>query len=77
VSIEYIRKTYGLQIKVGQQVSIRNGAGTWFDGLVGKVLRARGQYVVVKGETWRGNFHPADVEPTPATTTSSSGGENG
>lgn len=65
MSIEYIRKTYGLPVKVGQQVRIRKGAGTWFDGFKGKVLRARGQYVVVKGETWRGNFHPGDIECLP------------
>ncbi|ADU99400.1 hypothetical protein [Alicycliphilus denitrificans] len=63
MSIDYIRKTYGLTVKVGDQVSIRKGAGTWFDGLHGKLLRAQGQYLVVAGETWRGNFHPADVEP--------------
>jgi hypothetical protein len=65
MSIEYIRKTYGLTVKVGQQVRIRNGAGSWFDGMTGKVLRTSGPYLVVKGETWRGNFHPADIE-TPA-----------
>lgn len=68
MSIEYIRKTYGLSVKVGQQVSIRKGAGTWFDGLVGKVLRAQGPYIVVKGSTWRGNFHPGDIVPATAET---------
>lgn len=63
MSIAYIRKTYGLSVKVGQQVRIRKGAGTWFDGLTGKLLRAKGQYIVVAGSSWRGNFHPADVEP--------------
>lgn len=63
MSIAYIRKTYGLSVKVGQQVRIRKGAGTWFDGLTGKLLRAKGQYIVVAGSSWSGNFHPADVEP--------------
>ena len=62
MSIDYIRKTYGVPYKVGAQVRIRKGAGTWFDGLTGKLLRVRGQYLVVAGETWRGNFHPGDVE---------------
>ena len=62
MSIAYIRKTYGLSVKVGDQVVIRKGAGTSFDGMQGKILRARGQYLVVKGETWRGSFHPGDIE---------------
>lgn len=66
MSIEYIRKTYGIPVRVGMAVRIRKGAGSWFDGMAGKVLRAQGQYVVVKGETWRGNFHPADIECPPA-----------
>ena len=63
MSIEYIRKSYGLAVKVGQQVRIRKGCGSLVDGLTGKVLRARGQYLVVAGSSWRGNFHPADIEP--------------
>jgi hypothetical protein len=62
MSMDYIRKAYGIPVKVGMEVRIRKGAGSWFDGMTGKVLRAQGQYVVVKGETWRGNFHPADIE---------------
>jgi len=62
VTIAYIRKTYGLPVKVGMEVRIRAGAGTSFDGKPGKVLRASGQYVVVKGETWRASFHPLDIE---------------
>lgn len=62
MGMEYIRKTYGLSVKVGQEVRIRKGADTWFDGMTGRVLRAQGPYVVVKGKTWRGNFHPADIE---------------
>lgn len=63
MSIDYIRKNYGCSLKVGEQVRIRKGAGTRLDGLEGKLLRARGQYLVVAGATWRGDFHPADVEP--------------
>ena len=62
MSIAYIRKTYALPVKVGMEVGIRQGAGTWFDGMRGKVLRAHGQYLVVAGATWRGNFHPGDIE---------------
>ena len=65
MSIEYIRKTYGCQHKIGDQVAIRVGAGTRLDGLRGKLTRARGAYLIVKGETWRGTFHPSDVVPLP------------
>lgn len=61
MSIEYIRKTYGCTHKIGDQVSIRDGAGTRMDGRTGKLTRARGAYLVVRGDTWRGSFHPADV----------------
>ncbi|AVS91428.1 hypothetical protein C8246_05980 [Paracidovorax avenae] len=66
MSIDYIRKTYGCQHKVGDQVAIRRGAGTSMDGMSGKLLRARGQYLVVQGSTWKGSFHPADVVAQPA-----------
>lgn len=62
MSIDNIRRTCGLDIKVGMNVRIRNSAKSWFAGLSGKVLRAESGYVVVKGATWRGNFHPADIE---------------
>ncbi len=71
MSIAYIRKTYNLPIKVGMEVRIRVGAGSWFDGMTGTVLRAKGQYVIVRGSSWRGNFHPGDIEipaATPAST---------
>lgn len=61
MSIEYIRKTYGCSHKIGDQVTIRKGAGSSMDGMTGKLVRARGAYLVIRGETWRGNFHPADV----------------
>jgi len=66
MSIAYIRKTYGLAHKVGDQVSIRPDAGTRFDGCKGRLVRARGQYLVIKGDTWRGTFHPGDVAPATA-----------
>jgi len=62
MSIAYIRETYGTHLKIGERVRIRKGAGTWFDGQEGKLIRAHGAYLVVRGSTWRGNFHPADVE---------------
>jgi hypothetical protein len=62
VSIEYIRKTYGLPVKVGMIVRIRKGACLVGNSLIGKVLRAKGEYVVVKGDTWHGYFRPADIE---------------
>lgn len=74
MTIAYIRKTYGVDVKVGQPVRIR--PGHFMSGQIGKLLRARGQYLVVKGETWRGNFHPGDVEPIdPAPHPSKSKGE--
>lgn len=63
MSIAYIRKAYGCNHKIGDQVTIRKGAGSWFDGMSGTLLRAHGPYLVVKGETWRGHFHPSDVLP--------------
>lgn len=68
MSIDFIRRTYNLPVKVGERVRIRKGAKTWFDGMEGKLLRAKGQYLVVAGETWRGNFHPADIEPVETST---------
>lgn len=62
MSIAYIRKTYGVDFKVGQQVRIRRGKELFMGGQIGKLLRARGQYLVVKGEHWEGQFHPGDVE---------------
>lgn len=68
MSIDYIRKTYGCTHKVDDTVQIRVGAGTSMDGQTGKLLRAKGAYLVVAGSSWKGNFHPADVvaakEPT-------------
>jgi len=61
MSIDYIRKTYGCAHKIGDQVTIRKGAGSSMDGMTGKLVRARGAYLVIRGETWRGTFHPADV----------------
>jgi len=63
MSIDYIRKTYGLAVKVGQSVKIRPGCGSPMDGFTGQIIRAQGAYLVVRGATWRGNFHPADVLP--------------
>lgn len=61
MSIDYIRKTYGCAHKIGDQVTIRKGAGSRFDGMTGKLIATRSAYLVVKGKTWRGNFHPDDV----------------
>lgn len=66
MSIEYIRKTYGTDVKIGQTVRIRIGCGSRFDGMHGKLIRAQGPWLKVKGDTWRGNFHPSDVEPIAA-----------
>lgn len=62
MSIDYIRKTYSVPFKIGDTVSIRKGCGSPLDGLTGKLVRAKGSYLEVKGKTWRGTFHPADVE---------------
>lgn len=67
MSIEYIRKTYECTLKIGDQVTIRKGAGSWFDGMTGKLISTKSAYLVVRGETWRGNFHPDDVLPAKAT----------
>lgn len=66
MSIEYIRRHYGCNHKIGDTVQIRPGAGTLVDGRTGRLLRARGAYLTVKGETWKGDFHPADVLPLAA-----------
>ena len=63
MSIAYIRKTYGVDFKIGQQVRIRPGAVSLCDGRTGKLVRARGQYLIVRGDGWGGNYHPADVLP--------------
>lgn len=62
MSIEYIRKTYGLAVKIGDWVTVRKGAGSVFDGRPCKIIRADGPYLVLKGATWRGKFHPGDIE---------------
>lgn len=69
MSIAYIRKTYGVPFKVGQQVQIRRGKELFMGGQTGKLLRTSGPYLVVRGETWQGNFHPGDVESIPPTVT--------
>ena len=61
MSMDYIRNAYGLDLKAGERVQIRNGAGTGMDGQEGKLLRSRGKYLVVQGRFWKGNFHPSDV----------------
>ena len=62
MSIAYIRKTYGVAFKIGDTVSIRKGCGSPMDGLTGKLVSAKGSYLSVKGKTWRGSFHPSNVE---------------
>lgn len=62
MSMDYIRKTYGIDLKVGERVQIRRGADTWMDGQEGKLIRARGPYLVVKAKHWMGAFHPFDVQ---------------
>jgi hypothetical protein len=62
MSIDYIRKAYGLDLKVGEQVRIKPGCGAASAGRLGKLMRARGHYLVVKGSGWGGQFHPGDVE---------------
>jgi len=62
MSIAYIRMAYGVNFHVGDAVRIRHGAGTRFDGMSGKLLRAKDQYLIVAGETWEAKFHPDDVE---------------
>lgn len=60
--MDYIRKTYGIDLKVGERVKIRRGAGTGMDGQEGKLLRSRGSSLVVKSNHWKGSFHPFDVQ---------------
>jgi ribosomal protein L21E len=63
MSIDYIRKTYSVDFKVGQQVRIKPGCASRFQGRVGKLISARGAYLKVTGEGgWGGQFHPLDVE---------------
>jgi len=66
MSIDYVRKFYGVDFKIGDQVQIKPGAGSLVDGCIGKLTSARGARLVVKGRTWKGCFHPADVQ-RPAT----------
>jgi hypothetical protein len=73
VSIDYIRKAYGLDLKVGEQVRIKPGCGAASAGKRGKLVRARGQYLVVKGNGWDGHFHPGDVERAACDTTKGGG----
>lgn len=63
MSIEYIRKRYGCAHKIGDQVKIRNSPELFMRGQVGKLIRAKGQYLKVAGASWCGNFHPDDVLP--------------
>lgn len=63
MSIAYIRRAYGVDFKIGQMVRVRPGAGSPTDGCTGKLVRARGHYLVVRGEGWVGNYHPSDVLP--------------
>ncbi len=63
MSIEYIRKHYGCSHKIGDQVKIRNSPELFKRGQVGKLIRAKGSYLTVKGASWCGNFHPNDVLP--------------
>lgn len=62
MTIEFIRQAYNVDFKIGQQVRIRNAAGTSFDGQSGKLIRAHYQYLKVRGDGWEGLFHPRDVE---------------
>lgn len=69
MSIDYIRKTYSVDFKIGQQVRIKQACGSPFSGRVGKLTWATSAYLNVKGDGWGGLFHPLDVEhveePTP------------
>ena len=62
MSIEYIRKFYSVDFKIGDQVQIRPGAGSLVDGCIGTLTSARNAHLVVKGSTWKGTFHPSDVQ---------------
>lgn len=62
MSMDYIRKTYGIDLKSGEMVRVKKGSNTPVGGQVGKLIRSNGQYLKVIGSTWRGNFHPLDVE---------------
>lgn len=64
MSIAYIRKTYGVDFKIGDTVKIKYGACAMLGGRIGKLVRAQGSYLVVKGPGWGGNFHPSDIEAT-------------
>lgn len=77
MSIAYIRKIYSVPFKVGQQVQIRNGEELFMRGQTGKLLRTQGPYLVVKGATWKGNFHPWDVEPVAAASQAPGAGGEG
>lgn len=67
MSIAYIRKAYGVPFKVGQLVRIRDDKELFMRGKTGKLLRAKNQYLEVKGDGWWGQFHPGDVEAIAST----------
>lgn len=62
MSMDYIRKTYGLDLKAGEMVRVKKGLNSLVGGQVGKLIRSNGHYLKVIGSTWRGNFHPLEVE---------------
>lgn len=62
MSIDYIRKNYNVDFKIGQQVRIHPGCASRFSGRTGKLIGARNIYLKVKGDGWVGLFYPLDVE---------------
>lgn len=62
MSIDYIRKTYSVDFKIGQQVRIRPGCASRFGGCNGKLIGTRNIYLRVRGNGWVGLFYPLDVE---------------
>jgi len=65
MSIDYVRKFYGVDFKIGDQVQIKPGAGSLVDGCIGKLTSARDARLVVKGRTWKGPSIPATFRDPP------------
>ena len=62
MSISYIRTHYGVPFKIGDWLRIKPGASELLGVRTGKLVRAKGAYLTIKGSGWAGNFHPMDVE---------------
>lgn len=61
MSLEYIRRTYGVPAKRGARVQIAYRGGLY----EGRITRANGPHVVVAPDRWPGErliYHPTDIK---------------